>query len=114
MTRHVVVRFRFFRSFLVVGALANGGAMFFWFPFISYAVALLSLGLVAMCFSCVTCGKSPFILIRNSLRIGSPIPERICSRCGTDFTLVEPSPTRLTIGSSDRETPSSVSQGEGR
>jgi hypothetical protein len=114
MTRHVVVRFRFFRSFLVVGALANGSAMFFWFPFFSYAVVLLTLGLVAMCFSCVTCGKSPFVLIRNSLRIGSPIPERVCSRCGTDFTAVELSPTRLTIGSSNHAAASSVGEGGGR
>lgn len=33
---------------------------------------------------CAKCGKSPYVLHRGPLRIGSPIPERKCSNCGYD------------------------------
>ncbi len=39
----VVVRFKFFRTFFVLGALVNGGALFFFKPFVSYLVAFLTL-----------------------------------------------------------------------
>lgn len=80
----VVVRMKFFRSFFLVGALANGAALFFFSPFISFVVALLTLGFAANCIKCAKCGKSPYVLHRGSLRIGSPIPERKCSNCGYD------------------------------
>jgi len=78
----VVVRFRWFRSFLIAAFLLNGGALFFFNPGLSFLVAFLSVCGIVGCISCPRCGKSPYILKRGPLRIGSPIPERICSRCG--------------------------------
>jgi hypothetical protein len=81
----VTIRLKFFRSFLVVGILVNMAAMFFFKPLVSYLVALLTLGFVAASIRCTRCGKSPYIKVRGEMRIGSPIPERICSRCGKNF-----------------------------
>lgn len=83
-TSSVVVRIKFFRSFFLVGALANGAALFLFSPFIAFGVALLTLGFVANNIKCAKCGKSPYVLHRGSVRIGSPIPERKCSNCGYD------------------------------
>lgn len=83
-TSSVVLRIKFFRSFFVVGFLANGAALFLFNPFVSFVVAVLTLGFVANCIECAKCRKSPYVLHRGSLRIGSPIPERKCSNCGYD------------------------------
>jgi hypothetical protein len=83
-TGSVVVRVKFFRSFFLGGALANAAALFLFSPFVSFVVALLTLGVAATCIKCAKCGKSPYVLHQGSLRIGSPIPERKCSKCGYD------------------------------
>lgn len=88
MQREVIVRFKFFRAFVVVAFLFNGAAFFAAFvfsPFIAYAAAVLTLAWFAWCIRCANCGKSPFVKRRGSLRIGMPIPERKCSKCGRDF-----------------------------
>lgn len=90
MPRDVIVRFKFFRSFLVVAFVLNLGAFFFYKPFISYVAALLTVALIAWCIRCANCGKSPYIKWAGSLRIGIPIPERKCSKCGRDFLSGEP------------------------
>lgn len=90
MQRDVIIRFKFFRSFLIVGFLINGTALFFYRPFISYLVAFLTLAWISWCIRCANCGKSPFIKWAGSARIGIPIPERKCSKCGRDFRSGEP------------------------
>lgn len=88
MQRDVIVRLKFFRSFLVVAFLFNAAAFFAAFvytPFISYVAALVTLEWFVWCIRCVNCGGSPFIKRHGSLRIGIPIPERKCSKCGRDF-----------------------------
>ena len=87
MTADVTIRFKYFRSFFLVGFLANGMAMFATAvtdsPLFSDAAAWATLVFALFCIRCPNCGKSPFILIRGTSHIGSPIPERTCSRCGT-------------------------------
>src|SRR5579862_5588399 len=85
MPRQPILRFRFFRSFLLIGFLVNAGAVFANRPFVSYIAAFSTLAFVAFCFRCARCGKSPYTLIRKYARIGSPVPERVCSRCGFNF-----------------------------
>ena len=81
----VVIRFKFFRSFFVAGFLLNGAALFFFKPFVSYLVAFVTLVFIVACIRCPRCDKSPYIKLVGAMRIGSPIPERICSRCGKNF-----------------------------
>jgi hypothetical protein len=84
MQKIAVIRLRFFRSFLILGWLANGAAMFFFHPFVSYMVGLLSLLFVISCIRCANCGKSPYILWKGRHRIGFPVPEVVCSKCGNN------------------------------
>jgi hypothetical protein len=91
MLRAVIIRFRFFRSFLIAGFVINGAALFFFKPFVSFVVAFLTLAFIVWCIRCVRCGKSPFVKWAGSSRIGIPIPERKCSKCGRDFFSDEPS-----------------------
>lgn len=86
MQRAVIIRFKFFRSFLIAGFLINGAALFFFKPFVSFVVAVLTLAFVAWCIRCVKCDKSPYIRLWGRLRIGTAIPETTCSRCGHKFT----------------------------
>ena len=88
MPREVIVRFKFFRSFLVVAFLVNAAAFlaaFVYNAFISYVAALLTLAWFAWCVRCPNCSRSPYIKRRGSLRIGVPIPETKCSNCGRDL-----------------------------
>lgn len=86
MIRFAVVRFKFLRSFFLTFAVLNGLVLFFVSPLISFAFSILTLALVAMCIRCPECGKSPYIIRSGSLRIGTPIPEGICSKCGHTFS----------------------------
>jgi hypothetical protein len=45
-------------------------------------------GIRGMLIACLVCGKSPF---RRGF-MTTPIPERICSRCGADLTKAVPQP----------------------
>jgi hypothetical protein len=93
MQRDVVVRFKFFRSFVGVAFLLNAAAFFasaIYNPFFSYGTVLLTLGWFGWCIRCANCGKSPFIKWAGAARIGIPIPERKCSKCGRDFRSTEP------------------------
>lgn len=88
MPREVIVRFKFFRSFVVVAFLFNAAAFFAAFvynPFISYAASVLTLAWLAWSIRCPNCGKSPYVKRRGSLRIGVPIPESKCSHCGQEL-----------------------------
>jgi hypothetical protein len=86
MSLEAVVRFRFFKSFFVVAFLVNGAALFVFRPLLSFIVAMATLAFIAWCIRCSNCGKSPYILWRGALRIGSAIPERTCSKCGHRHT----------------------------
>lgn len=90
MSRDVIIRFKFFRSLLIVAFLVNGAALFFYRPFVSFLVMCLTLAWLNWCIRCANCGKSPFIKWAGSARIGIPIPERKCSKCGRDFRSSEP------------------------
>jgi hypothetical protein len=85
MSRDVIVRLKFFRSILITVFLANGAALFFDRPFASFLVAFLSLVWIIWCIRCATCGKSPFIRWVGRARVGVPVPEIKCSRCGREF-----------------------------
>lgn len=88
MRRNVIVGFRFFRSFVIAAFLFNSVAFFASFvlnAFVSFAAALLTLAWLGWCIRCSNCGRSPFVKRRGALRIGIPIPERTCSKCGRDF-----------------------------
>lgn len=85
MLNDVVVRLKFLRSFLVLAFLANGGILFLYRPLVSFIVAFFTAAWFAWCIRCPMCGKSPFIKLMGRSTIGSAIPERKCSRCGTDF-----------------------------
>jgi transposase-like protein len=88
MQTEVIVRFKFFRFFVVVAFFFNATAFFASFvfnPFISYAAAVLTLAWLTWCIQCAKCGKSPFVKWSGSLRIGIPIPESKCSKCGRYF-----------------------------
>ena len=88
MSKDVVVRFKFFRSFLLIGFLANGAAMFFFNPLLSYLVAMVTLVLISGCIRCTNCDKYPFVIKKDFLHIGTPFPERVCSGCGHSFASV--------------------------
>lgn len=92
--RDVIVRFKFFRSFVVGAFLLNAAAFFAAFvfdnPFFSFAAAVLTLAWLSWCIRCANCGKSPFIKKIGTSLIGIPIPERKCSKCGRDFQSTEP------------------------
>lgn len=94
MQKEVIVRFKFFRSFVVVAFLFNAAGLLAAFVFdncfISFVAAFLTLAWLAWCIRCANCDKSPFIKRAGSLRIGIPIPERTCSKCGRDFRSSEP------------------------
>lgn len=89
MQRDVIVRFKCFKSFVVVAFLVNSMAFFAAFSlnvFILYVTTVLTLAYFTWCVRCATCGKSPFVKWVKSLRIGIPIPERRCSRCGRNYS----------------------------
>jgi DNA-directed RNA polymerase subunit RPC12/RpoP len=90
MQRDVTIRLKFFRSILVVGFIVNGAALFFYRPFVSYLVVLLTLTWIASCIRCANCGKSPYVKQVGSSRIGIPVPELRCSKCGREFRADEP------------------------
>jgi hypothetical protein len=81
-----LVQFKHLRWFIAIAFIANAivfaAAFIVGNSFISYAIAVLTLGAVAYCVRCGTCGKSPFTWHRGVLRIGSPFPEAVCSKCG--------------------------------
>lgn len=89
MPGNVIVRFKCFRPFVVVSFLGNAlaflGAFLLNNPFISFAVSVLTLAWLSWCIRCPECGKSPFEKVAGSSRIGIPIPEYKCSRCGRSF-----------------------------
>lgn len=82
--RTVVVRLRLFRYLSSVLFAANAAALLLRSPFASFLVAMLSLACVDWCIRCANCGKSPFVKWKGQLRIGIPLPERQCSKCGWD------------------------------
>ena len=93
MQRDVIIRFKFFRSFFPVAFLLNAVAFFASFvlnPFFSFSGVALTLAWLAWCIRCANCGKSPFIKWAGTARIGIPIPECKCSKCGRDFRSSEP------------------------
>ena len=89
MSRDVIVQFKCFRSFVVVSFLGNAlaflAAFVFHNPFVAFVTAVLTLGWLSWCIRCIHCGKSPFIKVAGSTRIGIPIPEYKCSKCGRSF-----------------------------
>lgn len=76
------VSLRFYRTLIVVVFALNGVAIWFSSPLISLFATIATIGFLTFCIRCSVCGKSPYIWRRGSLRIGSAIPERACSRCG--------------------------------
>jgi hypothetical protein len=87
-----VVRFRFFRWYGAAIALLYGAALYLSFYAGPLAVMLsfLLVGLsLFFCIACPRCGKSPYVLHRGGLRIGVPIPERVCSKCAHDMAAAD-------------------------
>jgi len=86
-TTDAVVRFRFFRWYGVAIFLVYGAALYLSFYAGPLAVMLsfLAIGLSSFCIGCPRCGKSPYVVHRGPLRIGVPIPERVCSKCAHDM-----------------------------
>lgn len=82
MLKAATVRFRLFRPFFVVAFIANAAAMFASEPWVSFLVAFLTVAFVVWAVRCAKCGKSPFVKRVGTSRIGIPIPERTCSKCG--------------------------------
>jgi len=85
-----VVEFRCFRAFVVVAFLGNGLAFFVSFltnAFFSYAAACLTLLALSLCIRCGRCGKTPYTLLRPPFAIGSPVPERVRSKCGNQLSV---------------------------
>ena len=82
--RTVVVRLRMFRALSSVLFAANAAALLFRSPLVSFVVAMLSLAFVDWSIRCANCGKSPFVKWKGRLRVGIPLPEQKCSRCGWD------------------------------
>jgi hypothetical protein len=92
-TTDAVVRFRFFRWYGVAISLLYGAALYLSFYAGPLAVILsfLLIGLsMLFCIVCPRCGKSPYVLYRGGLRIGVPIPERVCSKCAHDAIAADP------------------------
>src|SRR5688572_23449920 len=90
---NAIVQFRFYRSFLLLGFLANAVAFVFSFAlatrfgaFVSFAVGYGSLCAVSFCIRCSKCGKSPYVWRNELFVVGSPVPERVCSKCGNAYS----------------------------
>ena len=90
MLKAATIRFGFVRLFFIVAFLINGAAMFANEPSVSFLVAFLTIAFVVWSIRCAKCGKSPFVKWVGTSRIGIPIPERKCSKCGQQLFVDQP------------------------
>lgn len=82
MLKAAKVRFRFLRAFFAVAFIGNAAAQFANEPWVSFVVAFATITFVVWAIRCANCGKSPYVKWMGTSRIGIPVPELKCSKCG--------------------------------